>query len=88
VRGKAVQKLRVRVGVDVATGLVVEEGDEVGGVDEVAVDAHGQTVGRVDEERLSLSTVMHFVSDANSKNERYDYGGLVWTYAEEVPAVG
>lgn len=71
-----VQKLRVGVGVDVAAGLVVEEGDKVGGVDKVAVDAHGQTVGRVDEERLSLGTVAKKNVLVTSMDKRQNISGV------------
>lgn len=73
---EAVQKLRVGVGVDVAACLIVEEGDEVRGVDEVAVDAHRQAVGGVDEEGLRLGTVVRVVLvDVKVEGVRCVYGG-------------
>lgn len=58
------QELRVRVRVDVAPGFDVQEFAKVLGVHEVAVDAHGETKGRVDVKGLGLRPVIQiFVSD-------------------------
>lgn len=63
-------------------GLKVEELDKIRGVDEVAVDAHGQAKGGVDEEGLGLGSGTRHVS------WRIESGRCGRTYAEEVPAVG
>lgn len=39
-----------------ASSLVIQKLDEVWGIDEVSVDAHGQTVRGIDEEWLSLGS--------------------------------
>lgn len=76
------QELRVGIGVDVSVGFLVEELAEVFGVDEVTVDAHGDTERSVDVERLSFGAVVAFlvsgVRDCVPSN----------TYAEAVPMVG
>lgn len=47
-----IQEFGVGGGVHMATGFVVQELDEVGGIDKVAVDGHGQAEWGVDEEWL------------------------------------
>jgi len=48
------EELRVGIGVDVSVSFLVEELAEVFGVDEVTVDAHGDTERGVDVEGLSF----------------------------------
>lgn len=56
-RERNVQELRIRLRVDVAAGLLVEEGAEVVGVDQVPVDADAEAEGGVDVEGLGLRAV-------------------------------
>jgi hypothetical protein len=76
------QELRVGIGVDVSVSFLVEELAEVFGVDEVTVDAHGDTERGVDVEGLSFRAAVAFlvsgVRDCVPSN----------TYAEAVPMVG
>jgi hypothetical protein len=76
------QELRVGIGVDVSVGFLVEELAEVFGVDEVTVDAHGDTEGGVDVEGLSFRAIIAFLV---SGVRGYAPSN---TYAEAVPIVG
>ena len=65
VRKDVEDELRVGIGVDVAAGLLVEEGGHLGGVRDVAVDGHAETEGGVDlvESQLSDGGGMLEVTD-------------------------
>ena len=54
---KYAQELRVRVRVDVPPGLHIQELAKVLGVHQVAVDAHGESEGRVDVKGLRLRPI-------------------------------